>query len=168
MRPELRFPGELFDRLHADLSRPHSYSHERVTFLSCKPAALPGGALTLLATALHPVLDEDYERDDTVGAMLGGGAFRRVLQIAFNTPVSILHVHRHEHQGQPQFSSIDLREARRYVPDFWKVRPDHPHGIVVLSHDSANGLIWTPENRTQVPLGRISIVGRCYREVSHR
>jgi hypothetical protein len=100
--------------------------------------------------------------------MLGAGAFRRVLQIAYNAPVSILHVHRHEHRGRPEFSTIDLSEAQRYMPDFWKVRPGLPHGVVVLSHDSASGLIWMPESRLQVPLGRIAVSGKYYREIASK
>jgi hypothetical protein len=114
---------------------------------------------------LHPVLDEDYERDNTVGAMLGAGAFRRILQFAYNNPVSILHVHRHEHRGKPWFSDIDLREAQKYVPDFAKVRADYPHGILVLSHDSAAGLIWRPKSITQSRLARIIVVGTPVQEV---
>ena len=133
--------------------------------MSCRTAALRAGAIVLLGLDLHPVLDEDYERDDSVGAMLGPGAFRRILQVAYNNPVSMLHVHRHEHHGKPWFSNFDLSEARKYVPDFWKVRGGYPHGILVLSHDSAAGLIWMPRVDRQTRLSRISIVGAPLQEI---
>jgi hypothetical protein len=111
------------------------------------------------------VLDDDYEHDHSVGAMLGPGAFRRILQVAYNQPVSIFHVHRHEHKGKPWFSHVDMREAMKYMPDFWKVRKGFPHGILVLSRDSAAGLVWIPECPVQVRIGHISIVGAPIQEV---
>ena len=161
----LRLDQQLFEDVHEDLSRPHAHAGERVAFLSCRPASLRGGALLLLGQALHPVLDEDYDRDDMVGAMLGAGAFRKILQHAYNTPVSILHVHRHEHWGRPWFSQVDLNEAQKYVPDFWKVRADFAHGILVLSRDSAAGLIWIPGTQSQCRLSRITVTGTVTSEV---
>ena len=117
MRFELRLTKELLDRVHVDLSRPHPFAGERVAFMSCRPAALRAGAVVLLGLNLHPVLDDDYERNDTVGAMLGSGAFRRILQLAYNNPLSVLHVHRHEHHGKPWFSEFDLSEAQKYVQE---------------------------------------------------
>jgi hypothetical protein len=161
----LRIDARLLARIHEDLSRPHPHAGERVAFLSCRPAALRGGAVALLGQELHRVLDEDYEHNDMVGAMLGSSAFRRILQYAYGNPVSILHVHRHDHRGRPWFSHVDLTEAQKYVPDFWKVRRGYPHGILVLSHDSAAGLIWISSTATQCRLSRITVVGAPTHEV---
>lgn len=136
-----------------------------MAFVSCRPVPLRDNALALLGQDLHPVADDDYERDNTVGAMLGAGAFRRILQVAYNAQVSILHVHRHEHRGIPWFSDLDLSEARKYVPDFWKVCAGFPHGVLVLSHDSAAGLIWVPESRMQKRMSRISVIGAPIQEI---
>ena len=165
MNFELRLTRTLLEAIHADLSRPHPYAWERVTFLSCCASPLRADALALLGLDLHTVADEDYERDQTVGAMLGAGAFRKILQFAYHQEVSVLHVHRHEHDGTPWFSDVDLREARNYVPDFWRVRPGYPHGTVVLSHDSAAGLLWIPHSPRQSRLSRISIVGMPIEEI---
>lgn len=165
MNIDLRLTRDLLNDIHADLSRPHPYAGERVAFVSCRPVPLRNDSLALLGLELHPVTDDDYEHDNTVGAMLGAGAFRRILQVAYNTQVSMLHVHRHEHSGKPWFSDLDLSEARKYVPDFWKVRAGFPHGILVLSHDSATGLIWVPETRTQTRLSRISVIGAPIQEM---
>lgn len=162
---ELRLTRQLLESVQIDLSRPHPFAAERVTFLTAFPASLGAQGLVLLAAAHHPVQDEHYERDDTVGAMLGAAAFRRMLQVAYNSPVSILHVHRHDHRGNPWFSSVDIQEARRYVPDFWKVRNGFPHGIVVLSYDAAAGLIWLPGFSNQVRISRITIVGAPTKEI---
>ena len=48
----------------------------------------------------------------------------------------------HEHSGRPSFSRTDLREQIKFVPDFFKVRPQLPHGAIVLSHDRAAGRVW--------------------------
>jgi len=157
---------ELLERTHADLSRPHPFAAERIAFISCRPAAMQGGATLLLASDLHSVLDADYEQDDFAGAMLGSGAFRSILKRAYNNPISVLHVHRHEHLGRPWFSGFDLNEAHKYVPDFWKVRATYPHGILVLSHDSAAGLIWIPGIAKQVRLARVTVVGAPTQEIS--
>lgn len=161
----LRITRALLEQVHADLSRTHSHAWERVAFISCRPAPLMNGAVELLAEALHTVADDDYESDATVGAMLGAGAFRKALQLAYNAPISMFHVHRHEHHGRPRFSNVDLREAHKYVPDFWKVRPGFPHGILILSHDSASGLAWNPNTRSPVAITRISVVGAPIHEI---
>ncbi len=155
----LRLTRDLLQRVHADLSRPHPFAHERVGFLTCRPAFAASLSLVLLVQDFHPVADADYERDETVGAMLSGAAFRRMLQIAYHNEVSVLHIHRHEHCGRPWFSDVDLHEAEKYVPDFWKVRPQFAHGIVVLSFDSAAGLVWIPATRASTHLSRISVIG---------
>jgi hypothetical protein len=165
MSVELRLTRELLYAVHEDLSRPHPYAAERVGFVTFRPAILRGGALALLGEALHPVADEDYEDDPTVGAMLGSSAFRKILELAYKLPVSVLHVHRHEHFGRPWFSGVDLRDARKYVPDFWKVRKGFPHGIMVLSQDSASGLIWLPNASAPVRAPKISIVGTPVQEI---
>jgi hypothetical protein len=165
MTVELRLTRDLLERLHADLARPHPFASERVTFMSCRPAALRAGGIVLLGVDIHPVRDEDYERDDTVGAMLGSGAFRQILQFAYNNPASILHVHRHEHRGRPWFSDVDLQEAQKYIPDFWKVRSGYLHGILVLSHDSSAGLIWMPHASGQTRLSRINVAGTPVQEI---
>lgn len=159
MKYELRLTRNLLGRLHADLDRPHPHAAERVAFLTCRPAPVSREQMILLGAEIHPVRDDDYEQDTSVGAMLGAGAFRRIMQVAYNTPATVVHAHRHEHRGVPWFSDLDLREARRYVPDFWKVRPGFPHGTFVLSHDSAAGLIWNPGSRTPSRLDRITVVG---------
>lgn len=168
MTPHLRLTRALLERIHADLSRPHTHAAERVAFLTCRPARLSNDALMLLAVDLHPVADDHYEEDSTVGAMVGAAAFRSMLQLAYNSQISVLHVHRHDHRGAPWFSDVDLSEARKYIPDFWKVRPGFPHGTLVLSHDCAAGLVWLPATRTPARLACISIVGAPIQEIHYR
>jgi len=166
MNIQFRITASRLSALHSDLSRPHPFAMERVAFLWCQPANLPDGALLLLAQKTHSIPNEHYEPDDSVGAMLNGHAFRAALQFAYANAVSVFHVHRHDHHGTPQFSDIDIREANRFVPDFWKVRPGFPHGTLVLSFDSLCGLVWYPGFDQPRWIKRFSIVGTSVRIIS--
>jgi hypothetical protein len=157
----LRLSKPLLDQVHSDLGRPHSYAGERVGFVTCRVGTVSGGVL-LLANGYLAVADDDYEDDPDpeVGAMMGPGAIRKALQHAYGDGSTMLHVHRHEHLCTPRFSPLDLREAAKFVPDFWKVRPNVPHGTIVLSHDSIFGLCWDPVTRKPESINQITIVGR--------
>ncbi len=124
-----------------DLSRPHAFAAERVAFTSIRAAATQD-SLVLLAEGYHPVADQDYLHDPTVGAMMNQEAIRKSLDIALLQQAGMIHVHMHEHMGRPVFSRTDRREQLKFVPDFFKVRPQMPHGAVVVSHNMAAGLIW--------------------------
>jgi hypothetical protein len=142
VKTHLKIPSQLLEDIHRDLSRPHAFAAERVGFLTCGIAAADGGGQILLGHRWHSVADEDYLDNPRVGAAIGGSAFRKVLQYAYSNPVSILHVHRHDHRGAPRFSLTDLKSAKEYVPSFFNVQRAMPHGIVVLSFDNASGQVW--------------------------
>lgn len=160
MKTAFRIEQGLLDTIHRDLDRRHAFAHERVGFIACATSDLPDGML-LLADEYLPVADDDYVNVSTVGAMMGPGAVRKALEYAYGrSKVVMLHVHRHEHRGKPGFSKVDLSESAKFVPDFWKVRPGLPHGIVVLSRDSMSGLAWDPKMRQPLPIGQMSVIGR--------
>lgn len=141
-----------------DLVRPHQFAHERVGFITVKAAA---GAdhVALLAQDYFPVDDGDYVNDRTVGAMIGQEALRKSLDLALLNPVGVFHVHMHLLPEQRLwFSRIDLSEQRKFVPDFFKVRPEMPHGALVLSPQSAAGIVWTHSHDAQ-PIGEFDTVG---------
>jgi hypothetical protein len=159
MNISFRITQDLLRQIHDDLSPPHSFAAERVAFISCGVASLPDKGMVLLAEKLHHIPDDYYIENPKAGATIGPHAFRMMLQFAYNTRVSIFHIHRHEHSGIPNFSSLDLFEASRFIPDFWKVRPEHPHGILVLSRDSITGLCWAPGKKLPIKISTFSIVG---------
>lgn len=160
MKTYFRIPQRLLDDVHTDLSRPHAHAFERVGFLACRVATVGEDGFALLAETYLPVADEDYEERDDVGACMNGAAIRKALQVAYNDRFSMVHVHRHEHQGVPRFSATDLVEGAKFVPDFWKVKPAWPHGLVVLSHDAMAGLAWNPATRGPVAMTEMAAVGR--------
>jgi proteasome lid subunit RPN8/RPN11 len=159
MNTALRVERGMLKRVHADLDRRHPYAAERVGFLACRTAQVEGGVM-LLAHEYLPVADDNYEHDPSVGAMMNSDAIRKALQYAYNNDVAMLHVHRHEHRGVPRFSRVDMRESAKFVPDFWKVRPGKPHGILVLSHDAMAGLAWDPHSARPEPMSQYSVIGR--------
>lgn len=141
MRSIFRASTRLLREVRGDLSRPHPFAAERLGFISVR-AAYARSCLIIFAEGYHSLADEDYVDDPTVGAMMGQEAIRKALNVALLQPVGMFHVHMHEHEGHPAFSRTDLSEQPKFIPDFFKIRRDMPHGAIVLSHDRAAGRIW--------------------------
>jgi hypothetical protein len=160
MKLSFRITDRLLRAVHTDLDRPHAFAGERVGFVICGVGALRRNGLGLYAASYQPVADEDYVPDYRAAAMLGPGAFRKILQRVYNEPAAVFHVHRHDHSGEPSPSGIDESESRRFVPDFWKVCPQYPHGTLILSLDSIAGWVWLPDRRRILPFKRCSVIGQ--------
>lgn len=159
MKSYFKITRPLLDAALVDLSRPHDFAYERVGFLTCRFALTVRQHLLVLADAFHPVADEDYIEDERYGALIGGAAFRKALQLAYSKKVGLFHVHLHDHLGDPLPSSIDLRETARFVPDFFNVRNDVPHGAIIFSRDSISGRIWSPLTLKPLRIHQFNIVG---------
>jgi hypothetical protein len=138
---------------------PHPFAAERVGFISVRATTAGDDSLVLLAADYFPLADDEYVDDTSVGAMMGQEDIRKALEIALLRSVGMVHVHLHEHHGRPHFSRIDVREQAKFVPDFFKVRREMPHGAVVLSHDRANGRVWLDRD-TIVDISEFDVVGR--------
>ena len=158
MNIHFKMTQQLRAEMLADLARPHEFAFERVGFISCQAARTPT-CLLLLAQSFHPVADEDYLPDESVGAMMGTDAIRKALELAYNTGVAMAHVHCHDHKGKTWFSGIDLKESAKFIPDFFKVCPNVPHTAIVFSRDSAAGLCWTAKTGRPQVINKISVVG---------
>jgi hypothetical protein len=147
MKTYIKITNQLLALIRTDLRRPHHFAHERVGFIKAG-ASLTGETLQLFATAYQPVADDDYERDPMVGARIGGNAMRKALQFAYKSRGALLHVHTHGGRGRPEFSGIDLESGAEFVPGFFHAIPRMPHGMVVLSNDSATAKLWLDEDDT--------------------
>jgi hypothetical protein len=132
--------------VRADLKRPHAFAHERVGFVTAR-AARGAEGIVLIAEDYYPVADQDYLRDQTVGAMIGPEALRKALELALIKGVSVFHIHMHGLSPRLWFSAIDLREQAKFVPDFFKVCPQMPHGAIVLNAETAAGRVWLAADR---------------------
>lgn len=158
MKINFRITSKLLKKIHSDLSRPHAYAAERVGFLSCGVSKSPENNLLILGQNYHPVSDDHYINDPRYGAMIGSPAISHALQLAYQQPISMFHIHRHDHYGIPKFSPIDMHESNKLIPDFWNVQPNRPHGILLLSHDAITGLCWHPNNKDPVPIDSFSLI----------
>lgn len=143
MKTYIKITSSLLKAVRADLHRRHEFAFERVGFLTAGASWTLAGDLVLLCRDYQPVTDEDYERSSTVGARIGSDAMRKALQTAYRHKSAILHIHTHGGTGRPEFSPVDLHSAMEFVPSFFNALPQMPHGIVVLSNDSARCLLWT-------------------------
>jgi hypothetical protein len=145
MKTQIKFTRYLLDRARADLRRPHPFAHERVGFFTAG-AVTNGDTVLLLARSYAPVEDADYIHNPNVGATIGSDAMRKALQFAYRARSSLLHVHCHGGRGRPEFSGVDLDSGSEFVPGFFHAIPRMPHGMLVLSEDSATAKIWFGES----------------------
>src|ERR1700674_6069733 len=79
MRVRFKITTGLLVSVRADLGRPHPFAYERVGFVLAAAARSASGVL-VLAQEHHPVADEDYLPDSSVGAMMGPGAIRKAME----------------------------------------------------------------------------------------
>ena len=159
MRIRFKITQTLLAFIKEDLATPHQFAAERVGFLSCRVGAAERNGLIILADSYHPVADTDYVDNPEAGATMGPDAIRKALQLAWHNHGSFFHVHIHEHNGTPGFSRIDSVESARFVPNFWHVRPEMPHGALVFSTDSAYGRCWHPGVLQPSEIAEFSFVG---------
>ncbi len=160
MSARVRIPSSQLEDIHRDLDRPHAFAFERVGFLICGAATVPGGEILLSAQQWLPTDDDHYINDPRAGATIGAAAFRRVFELIYNQPATVLHLHRHEHRGVPGFSRTDAISMAQFVPGFFNACHTHPHGAVVLSHDAAVGALWLRKGAKPVAINRFDFVGQ--------
>ena len=164
MKARIKVPSAMLTTIRADLARPHQFAYERVGFLTAGAALFDGNGLLLLARDYRPVDDEDYVPDRSVGVKIGADAMRKALQAAYRPASTVLHIHTHGGLGRPHFSGVDRRSAADFIPSFFNPVPRMPHGIVVLSDDGANGLLWIDAHQAPVPITDIISVGGPYQK----
>lgn len=157
MKISVKILSPLLRDIRVDLHRHHPFACERVGFINAGATRI-GDDLMLVVRDYQPVADGDYERSMAVGAQIGPDAIRKALEAAYKRKSCILHVHTHGGRGRPEFSPTDLKSAASFVPGFFNALPEMPHGIIVLSNDSARGLIWTaPKKRPTYVAGFVEI-----------
>jgi hypothetical protein len=142
-----------------DLSRPHPFAGERVGFLACRFMESVAKGLLVLGHGYHAVADEDYIDDQNYGALVSGKAFQMAMQVAYTQQVGIFHIHLHSHRGTPKPSPTDLRETKKFIPDFFHVQPHAPHGAIILSLDSLSARVWSPTTKQPIRFAAIEMVG---------
>ena len=132
----LRLPGRLYQRILADLKRPHAFAYERVGFTFAQSTLLANQSWLINFTEYEPVEDQHYIEDDTVGARIGGTVIRNAMQTVMNKNCSGFHVHLHNHKGQPWPSGDDKEGLPGIIESLANGNPNQPHGVLILSKDS--------------------------------
>ena len=94
MKTILKATGSFLDDVRSDLARPHEFAAERVGFISVGVDSAKN-SLILIAKAYHPLADEDYVNDQSVGAMMGQEAIRKALNVALLGSAGMFHIHMH-------------------------------------------------------------------------
>lgn len=158
----IRIARPLYERVLADLERPHSFAAERVGFLFTRRGTGPAGMTLLFPVEYLPVADDHYldEGRWDVGAAITGDAIRTAMQHVMVTGMGALHVHLHDHRGRPHFSPIDWTDLPGFAHSFQNADARLFHGAVVLSRDAAAGAVWRPGQAAQKPVQpRISLIG---------
>lgn len=145
-RVTFRATGAFLSRVRDDLERPHAFAYERVGFITAR-AARGAEGLVLIAEDYFPVADQDYLRDPNIGALIGPEALRKALELALLKGVGVFHVHMHGLSPRLWFSPVDLREQAKFIPDFFTVCPQMPHGALVLNAKTAAGRVWLAADR---------------------
>jgi hypothetical protein len=158
MKLLFKITSSLLATVRIDLRRPHPFAHERVGFISAGLSAA-GDDVLILAREYRPVEDADYLNDPSVGAMMGPHALRKALQWSMQKGTALFHVHTHGGRGLPGFSSVDVRENAKFVPDFFKVSPQCIHGAVVLSDTAAFGEVWLDRHQSRALITHFTEVG---------
>lgn len=152
-----RATQKFMHQVREDLERKHAFAFERVGFIATRTTKGAEG-LVILADGYYPVADDDYVPDRSVGAMLGSEALRKALELALLQGAGVFHVHMHGPAPRLWFSGIDLREQVKFMPDFFTVCPQMPHGALVLDATRAAGRVWLAPDRIAV-IDEFNIVG---------
>lgn len=165
MKVHLRIMSALLSEMQTHLRLAHPIAHERVGFLACRGGRTATG-IALLPYCFLPVADGDYERDPTVGARISSEAIRKTMQYAYNHQAdSILFVHEHVGRGKPSPSRTDTDCWNDLIPAFWNATRHLPHGGLILSEDSAFGLVWVRKGEPPALLTDVSAVGATIRRL---
>ena len=128
MQRKLKIPRALFEAALADLHRPHPFAAERVGFFSTKLTRAKG-LILIHCVAYHPVSDEHYIRDHSVGVRIGTGAITEAMARCAVNGVGQLHIHAHGGRATPVPSITDSTESPLLARSLWNVDRTHACGL---------------------------------------
>lgn len=149
----------LLHSIRHNLAQDHAYSHERVGFLIAG-IDIRDKNYTVLAHSYLPVDDSDYHYTPRFGATVNRDGLFKMFNFALKEGVAIFHIHSHGRTGLPRFSAVDIAENNRIIPEFFKYRPDKPHGAIVLSDNRAIGRIWLAPANPPSAIDEFHVVGK--------
>ena len=153
-----KIQARLYEKIRADLRRPHAYANERVGFLTVGSARTPNGLL-LLAQEYWPIADDHYVDNPNVGAEYDERAIRVIMELAYNQSVGIFHVHEHPHNMQ-WFSNLDLASIPQLVYGLFSYSSKSVHGAVLLTDIPCNSMLWLPGASSSRRISQFQIIGK--------
>lgn len=159
MNVRIRLTRTLYERVRADLHRPHRFAAERVGFLFAKFGNAGTAEPIVLFTDYAPLADDRYIDDPRSGARIDSQAIRVAMQAVLDRKEGVFHVHMHGFSGRPGFSRMDREELPRLIPGFRAVGPTLPHGLFLMNEDECLGEVWLPGRNSPVEAARVSVVG---------
>lgn len=158
MKTTIKIPRHLFEKAKTDLLRPCAVGFERVGFFSTK-CSRSNDLVLVHCIDYHPVKDDHYMVDHTVGVRIGSGAITEAMTRAFNDSVGQIHVHYHGGDGLPYPSGTDSRELPPLAKSLRNANSAEAHGWMVLGdHDGWTSML-LPGNGDAVTEMPVSVVG---------
>ncbi len=155
----IRIPVPLCEIIKTDLDRPHQHAFERVGFVTGKSKQIDSTTELICLSEYFPVADENYLKDDSVGARINSDAIREAMQLAMDNKCSIFHIHKHFGWGTPGFSTTDLKELPSIAQAMVNANPNSTHGVLLLSDDNANAVLRMNKHIGNITPSKITIVG---------
>ena len=161
MSAHIRLLKPLYERILADLQRPHPFASERVGFLFARMGTGANDTHLIFPLDYIPVPDDQYlpTTDFKIGAEISSEAIRDTMQRVMNTGEGAFHAHLHEHLGRPRFSRVDMKDLPLLVRSFQHACPEASHGGFLISEDDCLAAVWLPGQRDPVTAEKITIVG---------
>ncbi len=157
MNPLIKIPRPLLERALEDLERPHAFAAERLGFFSLRQSNSPTFP-HLLCYDYHPIADECYMHDETVGGRINSAAIQDAMTRGYQQHAGQLWVHTHGRKGIPGTSGTDRANGPRVAQSCANLQPKLIHGWAVISEEGIAGEIRLIDGRF-VALNRISVVG---------
>jgi len=158
MKTQVRIARQLYNRIMADMGRPHSFAYERIGFCRARIGNEKSSNPIIFLTEYWSVPDDQYIADEYAGARINSEAIRNALQSSLSDDVGIFHIHMHDFPGIPSFSPMDRREIPRIVQSLTFTNPGVPHGMLVFGRDKAYAEVCMPNDILR-PVDRITVVG---------
>ena len=113
-------------------------------------------------SAYHSIPDQEYVKDNAVGARIGSEAITWAMQAAYHGRAAregVFHIHFHNQRGETGMSRTDRREIPNLVRGFQSVGRDAAHGIVILSLDHGSVWAWLPGQKEAIQAVSLSVIG---------
>jgi hypothetical protein len=155
----LRIPREIHEGLLGSLQEPHPFAGERICFCHITAGNRGHEGELVLVTDHWSVPDGQYIDDPRSGARINSTAIQSAMQRILDTGRGVLHVHLHDFPGMPEFSRMDRAEIPRLVESFRHMNPNVPHGMLVLSPDSARASVVMAGGQALQHVNQFSVVG---------